>query len=177
MFRTGYNGTSVRDIVATANVAQGSFTNHFRSKEAFTGEVLDLYFEHVKELGREALGDATQSPRQRLMHYLDVITVRLANDGYLRGCLIGDLSAEASTQSEALRGQLQVMYGEWCELFADCIAQAQAQGEIRTDFNPLDLAEFLLASWEGAILRMKVEQSPAALERFKRIAFKTVFTK
>jgi len=38
-----------------------------------------------------------------------------------------------------------------------------------------ELAEFLLASWEGAILRMKVEQGPAALERFKTIVFETVF--
>jgi TetR/AcrR family transcriptional repressor of nem operon len=35
MFRGGYNGTSVRDIVAAAGVPQGSFTNHFRTKEAF----------------------------------------------------------------------------------------------------------------------------------------------
>jgi TetR/AcrR family transcriptional repressor of nem operon len=39
----------------------------------------------------------------------------------------------------------------------------------------MDLAEFLLASWEGAILRMKVERGPAALERFKSIVFQTVF--
>ena len=38
-----------------------------------------------------------------------------------------------------------------------------------------ELAEFLLASWQGAILRMKVERSPAPLERFKKIAFQTVF--
>ena len=40
-----------------------------------------------------------------------------------------------------------------------------------------DLAEFLLASREGAILRMKVERSPAALDRFKDIVFETVFFK
>jgi TetR/AcrR family transcriptional regulator, transcriptional repressor for nem operon len=39
----------------------------------------------------------------------------------------------------------------------------------------MDLAEFLLASWEGTILRMKVERGPAALERFKKIVFQTVF--
>ena len=39
MFRTGYHGTSVRDIVAAAGAPQGSFTNHFRSKEAFASEV------------------------------------------------------------------------------------------------------------------------------------------
>ena len=54
-------------------------------------------------------------------------------------------------------------------------AKAQANGEISKAFSAEDLAEFLLASWEGAILRMKVERNPAALERFKRIAFETVF--
>jgi TetR/AcrR family transcriptional regulator, transcriptional repressor for nem operon len=39
----------------------------------------------------------------------------------------------------------------------------------------MDLAEFLLASWEGAILRMKVERGPAALDRFKAIVFQTIF--
>jgi len=48
-------------------------------------------------------------------------------------------------------------------------------GEIRAEFEPIDLAEFLLASWQGAMLRMKVERGPAALERFKSIAFDTVF--
>jgi len=31
----GYCGASVRDIIQAAEVPQGSFTNHFRSKEAF----------------------------------------------------------------------------------------------------------------------------------------------
>jgi hypothetical protein len=33
------------------------------------------------------------------------------------------------------------------------------------------------SSWEGAILRMKVGRSRAALDRFKEIVFKTVFSK
>ena len=60
-------------------------------------------------------------------------------------------------------------------MFATCIAAAQSAGEIDLQFAPTELAEFLLASWEGAILRMKVERSPAALERFKTIVFHTVF--
>jgi len=43
--------------------------------------------------------------------------------------------------------------------------------EIDSTFDPMDLAEFLLASWEGAILRMKVERGPAALDRFRNIVF------
>ena len=48
MFGSGYQGASVRDICAAAGVPQGSFTNHFRSKEAFAEEVLDRYFASTK---------------------------------------------------------------------------------------------------------------------------------
>jgi TetR/AcrR family transcriptional repressor of nem operon len=40
MFRKGYGGAGVRDIVAEAPAPQGSFTNHFRSKEEFVAETL-----------------------------------------------------------------------------------------------------------------------------------------
>jgi len=59
--------------------------------------------------------------------------------------------------------------------FAACIAEAQAAGEIDSAFAAEDLADFLLASWEGAILRMKVARTAEPLERFKRIAFATFF--
>ena len=174
MFRTGYNGTSVRDIAAAAGAPQGSFTNHFRSKEAFAREVLDRYFTHVKGCVAQALNDAALTPRLRLRRYLDIITGRLEGDNWSRGCLIGDLSLETSTSSEALRARLEEIFLEWRAPFAACIAEAQAAGDIDDAFDPIDLAEFLLTSWQGAILRMKVERSPAALERFKSIVFSTV---
>src|SRR5437763_2144612 len=106
MFRTGYNGTSVRDVTAAAGAPQGSFTNHFRSKEAFASEVLERYFAGTRLLVGQALGDAALTPRARLKRYLDIITSRLEADGFARGCLIGDLSLEASGNSEMLRAQL-----------------------------------------------------------------------
>jgi TetR/AcrR family transcriptional regulator, transcriptional repressor for nem operon len=175
MFRKGYIGSGVRDIVAEAVAPQGSFTNHFRSKEAFAQEVLDRYFDHVKGLVAQALDDRSLSPRARLRRYLDVITERLEADDFARGCLIGDFSLEAAPQSERLRERLAGIFAEWRVPFAACIAEAQAAGEIAATFTPDDLAEFLLASWEGAILRMKVERNGEPLERFKRITFATVF--
>jgi TetR/AcrR family transcriptional regulator, transcriptional repressor for nem operon len=175
MFQSGYQGAGVRDICAAAGAPQGSFTNHFRSKEVFAREVLDRYFANVKVAVSEALNDKSLTPRQRLKRYLDIITGRLEGDQWRRGCLIGDFSLEASSQSELLRERLEAIFQEWRAPFADCIAEAQAADEIDSKFDPVDLAEFLLASWEGAILRMKVERAPAALERFKTIIFHTVF--
>ena len=175
MFHSGYQGSSVRDICAAAGAPQGSFTNHFRSKEAFVQEVLDRYFAHTKTLVSKALDDQSLTPRHRLKRYLDIITGILQGAKWNRGCLIGDLSLEASLQSESLRKRLEEIFREWRAPFAQCIAEAQAAGEIDSKFKPIDLAEFLLSSWEGAILRTKVDRGPAALHRFQNIVFETVF--
>ena len=175
MFRSGYHAASVRDICAAARAPQGSFTNHFRSKEAFAAEVLDRYFDYLKRLMAETLTDKTLTPRKRLKRYLDIITDKLERDRWMLGCLIGDFSLQASSHSKLLRKRLDAIFREWRTMFASCISAAQSSGEIDSRFNATELAEFLLASWEGAILRMKVERSPAALERFKTIAFETIF--
>jgi TetR/AcrR family transcriptional regulator, transcriptional repressor for nem operon len=175
MYRDGYVGSGVRDIVAEAGAPQGSFTNHFRSKEEFAREVLDLYFNHTKRLVAEALEDRALKPRERLRRYLDIITGRLVGAEFSRGCLIGDFSLEAAPQSEMLRTRLVEIFAEWRAPFAACIAEGQGAGEIAATFEPEELAEFLLSSWEGAILRMKVERNAEPLERFKRIVFATVF--
>src|SRR5262245_23356882 len=175
MFRSGYQGATVRDICAAAGAPQGSFTNHFRSKEAFAQEVLDRYFAKLQGSVREALDDRSLTPRQRLKRYLEIIGGVLAGARWNRGCLIGDLSIETTSQSKLLRQRLEAIFQEWRAPFASCIAEAQAVGEIDSTFDPVDLAEFLLASWQGAILRMKVERGPAALDRFKKIVFQTVF--
>src|SRR6266566_9973854 len=175
LFRSGYHAASVRDICAAAGAPQGSFTNHFRSKEAFAVEVLNRYFDYLKDMVAAALTDETLTPRQRLRRYLDVITDKLERDRWMIGCLIGDFSLQVSSHSKRLRQRLDAIFQEWRGLFAGCIAAAQSAGEIESQFEATELAEFLLASWEGAILRMKVERSPAALERFKTIVFETVF--
>jgi TetR/AcrR family transcriptional repressor of nem operon len=177
MFQAGYQGATVRDICAAAGAPHGSFTNHFQSKEAFAQEVLDRYFANTQRYVQEALEDQSLTPRQRLRRYLDIIGGVLEDAQWNRGCLIGDFSLETATQSESLRQRLEAIFQEWRGPFAACIAEAQSAGEIDSTFAPVDLAEFLLASWEGAILRMKVERSPAALDRFKNIVFQTVFLK
>jgi TetR/AcrR family transcriptional regulator, transcriptional repressor for nem operon len=146
-----------------------------RSKEAFAREVLDRYFAHHKSLVSEALNDQSRSGRQRLRRFLDLITGILKGAKWSRGCLIGDFSLQASSESKVLRKRLDAIFREWRIPFANCIAEAQAAGEIDSRFDATELAEFLLASWEGAILRMRVERGPAALERFKEIMFETVF--
>src|SRR2546423_4967080 len=142
MFRSGYRGASVRDICTAAGAPHGSFTNHFRSKEAFAAEVLDQYFNYLKGLLKQAHTE-TLTPVQRLKRYLDIVTGKLERDGWKVGCLIGDLSLETSSHSNTLRKRLDAIFREWRALFASWIAAAQSAGEIDSQFEPAELAEFL----------------------------------
>ena len=143
MFQSGYQGSSVRDICAAAGAPQGSFTNHFRSKESFAVEVLDQYFDYLKGLVTQALNDETLRPRQRLKRYLDIITGKLQRDHWRIGCLIGDFSLQASSHSNLLRKRLDAIFQEWRALFESCIAAAQSAGEVDPKSNAAELAEFL----------------------------------
>ena len=110
MFKSGYQGASVRDICEAAGAPHGSFTNHFRSKEAFAQEVLDRYFENLQGHIQRSLGDRTLSPRQRLERYLEIISDVLAADKWGRGCLIGDFSLETVSHSKRLRQRLEEIF-------------------------------------------------------------------
>lgn len=171
----GYAAAGIRDIVAAAGAKPGSFTNHFPSKEAFVGEVIDRYFAYVSGLVEQALADDGTPPVERLRRYLDLITSRLEAAEWSRGCMVGNLSLETVVYSEPLRLQLVSIFERWRRPFADCIAEGQAAGQITDRFSAIDLADFLLSSWQGAMMRMKVERSPEPLERFKTIVFATVF--
>ena len=175
LWQNGYAGAGVRDIVAAAGARPGSFTNHFASKEEFACEALDRYFAYVSGLVDKALADDGLSSTERLRRYLDAITDKLAAVEWARGCMIGNFSLELASRNERLRAKLADLFVRWRAPFAACIAKGQAAGEIGTTFSADELADFLLSSWQGAILRMKVDRSPAPLERFKAIMFATVF--
>src|SRR4030095_14775073 len=146
MFQSGYHSASVRDICVAARAPQGSFTNHFRSKEALAVEVLDQYFDYLKGLVSEALNDETLTPRQRLKRYLDVITEKLERDRWMLGCLVGDFTLQVSPHSKLVHKRLDSIFRECRTNFASCIAAAQSAGEVDSQFHATELAEFLLAS-------------------------------
>ncbi len=172
--RRGFAAAGVREITRAAGVPQGSFTNHFASKEAFGLEIVDRYFADLSSVVEATLDDGRRPPLDRLRAYFDAVTERLEDRGWQHGCLIGNMSLEAAEHSEAIRARLAEIFSRWRRPFARCLEEAEAAGRIRLDVPAIDMADYLLASWQGAILRMKVERGPEPLERFQRVTFATV---
>lgn len=165
----GFTNSGIREITAAAGVPQGSFTNHFRSKEMFGLAALDRYYEGIEGRAAATLGDETKRPADRLGAYFDAITMLLQDAGWRHGCLIGNMSLEAAEHSEVLRQRLAAAFDGLTQLFARTVRAAQVAGEMRSDLGAEDIAAVLMASWQGAMLQMKVERSPAPILRFRRV--------
>jgi TetR/AcrR family transcriptional regulator, transcriptional repressor for nem operon len=161
----GLAATGVRDIATAANVPQGSFTNHFRSKEAFGILILDRYAERIDAIMRATLGDETRPPEERLKAYFDQIAASAAEAQWRRGCMVPDLAGEIAYHDDALRARLIEVLAQQSTRFETVVRQLRPGDEERA----ADLAGFLLAAWHGTLLRMKVERNASALDRFRRM--------
>jgi len=170
----GFAGASVRDIVQAAGVPQGSFTNHFASKEAFGLEVIDLYLTNSRAVMRDTLLNDALAPLQRLGAYIDAGMNRLNKDSMRNGCLFGNFTAEACDQSESMRQKLLDVFAEVRRSVAYCLKAAVDAGELRPDFDCDEVAAFIVSSLQGANLLAKAERSPAPVERLKRMLFSTI---
>jgi len=171
----GYVGASVRDIVQAAGVPQGSFTNHFTSKEAFGLEVLNLYFENSRENFRSTLLNDSLKPLDRIAAYVDLNIKRMRQFELHKGCLYGNLAAEASDHSEAIRLRLAEIFGEIQMTIEGCLKAAIRDGDLSPKTKTGETAWFILSSLQGAILIAKATRSTLPIERFKKILFASVF--
>jgi TetR/AcrR family transcriptional regulator, transcriptional repressor for nem operon len=170
----GYAGASVRDIVEAAGVPQGSFTNHFVSKEAFGLEILELYLANGRELMGQTLRNDELPPLERLRDYIDAIKAHLNKDGMRNGCLFGNFTAETSDHSELIRLRLVEIFAEVQDAVAYCLKAAVKAGELPAGFKCNEVAGFVVSSLQGANLLAKAQRNPIPVDRFKEVLFSTV---
>ena len=174
MHERGFKGATVRDIVLAAGVPQGSFTNHFASKEAFALEALDLYYVHACKMLRETIRNETLSPLQRIRAYLDAHKEFFGRCGPQYGCLYGNFAIEASDQSEAIRKRMVEIFDELKGHLTSCLKAAAKAGELTYSITPDELANFIIAGLQGAILVGKSRRNLVPLEQFERVLFSLI---
>lgn len=170
----GYSGASVRDIVRAAEVPLGSFTSHFASKEAFCLELLELYYSGNHAIIARTLRNDALAPLERLRAYFDRHESLIEASGVENGCLMGNFSLESGPHSEIIRKRLEEMFADIERAVAYALAAGIADGALQPMDNPAELAAYLVASFQGAVLRAKVEHDAVHIRRFKEMIFSRI---
>jgi TetR/AcrR family transcriptional repressor of nem operon len=173
----GFGGASVRDIVQAAGVPQGSFTNHFASKEAFGLEIIELYLQESQKLADATLRNAHLPPLKRLEAYIDALREGHLRQGMKNGCLFGNFSAELGECSETIRLRIAAIFAGLQTAVAECLQAAVKAGDLAEDFACWDVAGFIVGSLQGNTLLCKAQLSIEPFDRFKRVLFTNVLGK
>ncbi|PTN12871.1 TetR/AcrR family transcriptional regulator [Nitrosomonas aestuarii] len=156
----GYHGTGLQEILNAVNIPKGSFYNYFGSKEDFGAEVIQHYIDpflkqlsaHIQHAETDALG--------AIQHYFDELISELEQNGFKGGCLLGNLMGEIGDTSAICQQSLQSAVNRYRDLLQSGLEKAQQQGTIRRDKSATEMADLLINTWQGALLRTKIEKSP-----------------
>lgn len=165
LMEQGYHGTGLKEILDAVKIPKGSFYNYFGSKENFGAEVIQHYIEpFIKQLNAY-LENSDDDALGALRRYYHVLIAEAEKEGFKGGCLLGNLMGEIGDTSELCQKSLQYAVTRYRNTIRSGLTQAQQQGTVRTDLSAEEMADLLLNTWQGALLRMKIEQSSAPLKQ------------
>jgi TetR/AcrR family transcriptional regulator, transcriptional repressor for nem operon len=155
----GFNHTGIEQVLKAVGVPKGSFYYYFKSKEDFGLQLIQHHADLLMSDLKKKFQDESVTPFQRIRQYFECGRDSIKQNECRKGCLFGNLSQEMADQNETFRLELADIFCKWCKILSACIQQAQEQGEIPAHMNPDRLAEYMMFSWEGAILRCKLSKS------------------
>jgi len=167
--KQGFAGSGVADITTAAGVPKGSFYQYFVSKQSYAIELLDDYWSAVEEKHAKVLLDDRYAPLDRIARHFHSIGQDHKQQKYALGCLIGNLGVEIAGAGEDAQSKLRQIIKRWATLLSDCLKQAQAAGDLDRKADVEELAAALIESWEGAVMRSKIERSGTAFKRFETV--------
>ena len=173
----GFNGCGVQEITEAAGVPKGSFYNYFESKEVFSADVLEHYWEQGAKKNLAVLSDESIPALERLRIYFSQRAAHHTANQFERGCMIGNLATEVTGQSRLVRDRLAGLFAGWVRVMANCVREAQDNGEITLDLDAVTIASFLVNAWQGAVMRAKVDRDSSSLDQFQEIVFSRLLVK
>lgn len=165
LMQQGYHGTGLQEILDAVQIPKGSFYNYFGSKENFGAAVIEHYITPYIEQISSYLEQPDIDALSALQRYFNESIAELERTQFKGGCLLGNLMGEIGDSSEICRIALQETLNRYRDVLQAGLSKAQQQGTIRTDKTAREMADLLINTWQGALLRMKVEQSSAPLKQ------------
>lgn len=155
--RHGYHGTSLSMILEACDVSRGSFYNYFGGKETFAIEVIEHYQALEMDLWREEFARMQGSHAERFRAMMLRMIEDFSDESERIGCLLANLSGEMALASTAFRLAIRNAIQRVIDAIHDDMLICQQEGSVRTDLDAGTLARLIWDYWQGALLRMKVE--------------------
>jgi TetR/AcrR family transcriptional repressor of lmrAB and yxaGH operons len=154
----GYSATSMGDIVSASGSPKGSLYFHFPGgKEELAAQALSRAGNDVYGVLKQAFS-SSKTVEQGLNVVFALFLEGLERSEFRAGCPVGTVAAEAP-DSKQVAEAVEKAFQQWHAVLKDRLIQAGSRTR-RAD----ELAEFILAAFEGGVLLAKARKATKPLK-------------
>jgi len=166
--KQGARATSPDEIIEASRTGKGQFYHYFRSKEGLIHEVLLTYLGEIKTAASR-VNYEINSWRDLEKWFATQVQLQ-KNYEMTRGCPFGTLGNEVTDNDELIRQDLSFIFEVIKNKMAAFFVSEKAKGRLAKRANAERMADFCIASMQGAMLMGKIKRSSQTVETTVREA-------
>ena len=160
--KQGVAATSPDQVIAASGTGKSQFYHYFGSKEGLVHEVLQTWLEAVRR-GTYPADPAIDSWRD-LEQWFRAHVKWQKRFQMTRGCPLGTIGNEVTADDELVRQDLTLIFEVMRNKLAAFFIREKAAGRLEPGAREHELADFCLATVEGAMLMGRINRSSAVVE-------------
>lgn len=170
LFRAqGYSGTGLKQLASEAEAPWSSMYHFFpEGKEQLAEQAIRYGGELYARMIRQCF-TAYPDPREAIAAMFAGEAKILRSSGFRNGCPVASVALDVASTIEKVRKPCAEVFGSWIEALAEGIAASGTPEEAATD-----LATYILASLEGAIILSRTSRSVQPLEQTAQFVLHTL---
>jgi TetR/AcrR family transcriptional regulator, transcriptional repressor for nem operon len=161
--KKGVRATRIGEISKAARVTREQLYHHFRTKGDIAEEVVRAYLAEIKT-GTSHLNHKLESWRDLKRTFTAHIEL-LEEFKMRRGCPLGIIGNELTEDDEAIRQDLNLVFEALKERIATFLRKEKSEARLLPSTDEEQLAEFCVATMQGAMLIGKVRRDSQAVAR------------
>ena len=161
--KQGVAATSPDQIVEASGTGKGQFYHYFKNKEGLVHEVLQTYLDTIRNGGGPL--DYEIASWDDLERWFTAQIALQKSYRMTRGCPFGTIGNEVTENDELIRQDLSLIFEVVKAKIASFFVKEKAAGRLDSNVHEEGLAEFCLATIQGAMLMGKVKRDSHLVER------------
>lgn len=168
--KNGVRATSIDQILEASGTGKSQFYHYFKSKEDIVHEVLKFYMQ-ITRSGRGPVRVNIESWEDLERFFYDHVE-GMKMLGCERSCPVGSIGNELASENEQVRKDVNRIIDYMREKISGFLKRLKSEGRLKKSADPNTLADFSIASVQGALLLAKVRKDGAPAENTVKHALK-----
>jgi len=166
--KQGVGATSPDQVIEASGTGKGQFYHYFRGKEGLVHEVLQTYLEDIAK-GTAPLSYEINSWEDLERWFFSNVELQ-KRYRMTRGCPFGTIGNEVTENDELIRQDLSLIFEIVKNKLAAFFLKEKAKGRLSQDANEERMADFCIATIQGAMLLGKIKRNSQTVETSVREA-------